>query len=558
MFKSLYFKISLVVLTSFFIISIKDIFLESNIFINLIIMFVLFFINLVYIKFSLKPLKKISDKLNELSNGTTDLTVKFSENSSLETIELSRGLNNFIKQLEQLIAKISNTSEKLADSSINLSSNLNNLIDSKGKKNDIKSLKKSMDNILENVTSQTAYSEEVSSSTTEISSSINSVANMAEKVNEIMQNTVKSAKKGELALKENLDKFKIIENTVGDIENRTNELGTSSKKVYEIVDLINRITDQTNLLALNAAIEAARAGEAGKGFAVVADEVRKLATDSNNATKEIESLVSTILSEVNNVIQVTQNGSREIKEGIALTEATNTTILEVIKNVNSTSSKVEEISSAMIDQKDAIEEITNATSESAHKNIEINDATIEQSNSTRIMEDLIKKSVTYSSTVSEVASALKNITSNFKINPDVKIESNKIVEWNKTYSVLVEAFDKEHIRLFDLINELNDTMLKGRSKDNIIKVIDALAEYTVEHFANEEEPLKETNYSEYKEHKQAHEKFVNKVIEFRNKVESGEAMLSIEIIEFLKDWLLNHIGVYDKKYSKHLNKNGIK
>jgi hemerythrin-like metal-binding protein len=535
----------------------KNIFMAPSIIIDMILFIILAVINIFYIKLKFDRLNSINKQIQELANGGGDLTLQFEEKGQDEISNLGKNLNLFIRELEQLIAKIILTSDKLADSSIHLSTNLDNLIDSRGKGNDLASLKFSMDNILENVTSQTAYSEEISSTTTQISSSIASVADMANNVNNLMSNTVKSAKKGEVALKENLDKFKIIEGTVGDIEKRSSELGLSSKKVYEIIDLINKITEQTNLLALNAAIEAARAGEAGKGFAVVADEVRKLANDSNSATKEIENLVTTILSEVDEVIKVTKEGSKEIKEGMQLTEETNKQILEVIKNVNETSTKVEEISRAMNDQTYAIGEITNATSESANKNIEINELTISQSEATEKMEVLLKESVNYSSSVSEVASALNNLTNTFKINKNVKINSNKIVEWNKSYSVSVKDLDKEHMYLFDLINNLNDAMLQGKSKENLLKIIDALADYTVGHFSHEEKLFKQTNYPEFNEHKIAHETFVNKVKEFRNKVNSGEAMVSIEIINFLKDWLINHIGIFDKKYAEHMNKNGI-
>ena len=557
MLKNLVRQFSALILLSLGIFVLKNSFFEPNLMIDMVLFVVLAATNIFYVRIKINKLNAINRQLRELSNGGGDLTLKFDEKGQDEISNLGKNLNTFVRELEQLIAKIILTSDKLADSSIHLSTNLNNLIDSKGKGNDLASLKFSMDNILENVTSQTAYSEEISSTTTEISSSIASVADMANNVNNLMNDTVKSAKKGEVSLKENLDKFRIIEGTVGDIEKRSSELGISSKKVYEIVDLINKITEQTNLLALNAAIEAARAGEAGKGFAVVADEVRKLANDSNSATKEIEELVTTILSEVDEVIKVTKEGSKEIKEGMLLTEETNRQILEVINNVNQTSTKVEEISRAMNDQTYAIGEITNATSESANKNIEINELTISQSEATEKMEVLLKESMNYSSSVSEVASALNNLTNTFKIDKNVKIHSNKIVEWNKSYSVSVRDLDKEHMYLFDLINNLNDAMLQGKSKENLLKIIDALADYTVGHFAHEEKLFKKTNYPEFSEHKIAHETFVNKVKEFRDKVNSGEAMVSIEIINFLKDWLINHIGIFDKKYGGHMNKNGI-
>ena len=158
------------------------------------------------------------------------------------------------------------------------------------------------------VTAQTAQTEEIFASLTEITDMINKTSENIDFTRSISKETTELAKIGGEKVSDSLKEMIEIRTTVKNIETKAHNLGESSTKVGQIVKIINGISEQTNLLALNAAIEAARAGEAGKGFAVVADEVRKLAENSKTSTFEISNLVNSIQTEVFQVIEAVNYG----------------------------------------------------------------------------------------------------------------------------------------------------------------------------------------------------------------------------------------------------------
>jgi hemerythrin len=133
-----------------------------------------------------------------------------------------------------------------------------------------------------------------------------------------------------------------------------------------------------------------------------------------------------------------------------------------------------------------------------------------------------------------------------------------LMAWKEDYSVKIQTIDKQHQRLFDLINALYDASRAGKGRDVLGGVTDELIRYTQTHFRQEEEFLKSTNYSDFPAHKVQHEKFVAKVVEFRQKLASGQVVVSADILWFLRDWLTGHIMQTDKKYSTHLVSKGIR
>ena len=133
----------------------------------------------------------------------------------------------------------------------------------------------------------------------------------------------------------------------------------------------------------------------------------------------------------------------------------------------------------------------------------------------------------------------------------------RLINWEEKYSVKIKDIDDQHSKLIDLINQLHEAMKEAKGKEVVGGIISELVSYTKHHFSAEEKLMKENSYPEYAKHKTEHDNLTNKVVEFQNSYKSGKAPLSMDLMQFLKDWLVNHIMKVDKEYSGFLNSKGI-
>ena len=166
------------------------------------------------------------------------------------------------------------------------------------------------------------------------------------------------AHKGGDAVRRTIEGMNTIRETIQETSKRIKRLGESSQEIGNIVELINDIADQTNILALNAAIQASMAGEAGRGFAVVADEVQRLAERSANATKQIEFLVRTIQTDTNEAIVSMERSTTDVVGGALLAENAGAALEEIEQVSNQIASLVQNISSSAREQGKAASAVT--------------------------------------------------------------------------------------------------------------------------------------------------------------------------------------------------------
>lgn len=132
-----------------------------------------------------------------------------------------------------------------------------------------------------------------------------------------------------------------------------------------------------------------------------------------------------------------------------------------------------------------------------------------------------------------------------------------IITWSDELSVGVHAFDDQHKHMVSLINELHDAMSTGKGSTVLGRILSELADYTVYHFRAEETVFEEHEYPGFASHRNSHDELTRQVLDFKNQFEAGEAVLSMEIMKFLTDWLTNHILGADKAYTAYLNGKGV-
>ncbi|HEY4786613.1 MAG TPA: bacteriohemerythrin [Bacteroidales bacterium] len=132
------------------------------------------------------------------------------------------------------------------------------------------------------------------------------------------------------------------------------------------------------------------------------------------------------------------------------------------------------------------------------------------------------------------------------------------INWNDNLSVKIDSIDQQHKKLIELVNTFYDNINLGTSKEKMMKLIKGLKEYTVFHFSTEERYMKQFNYPAYLGHKAEHDKFIETVINYEERYKSGKLLVTIEVTNFIKDWITSHIMGTDQKYSDFLIRNGVR
>ena len=283
------------------------------------------------------PVRRVSAAMN-----SADLNLQFHSTSRDEIGDLTNAFDQFVASIRETLIHVAEATNALAGASTQISS--------------------STEEMAAGAHEQSSQTGEVASAVEEMTKTIIENARNATSAADTARHARHAAEQGGTVVKETVDGMRAIAEVVRTSASTVQELGTSSDQIGEIIGVINDIADQTNLLALNAAIEAARAGEQGRGFAVVADEVRKLAERTTKATKEIAAMIKKIQADTGGAVAAMERGTRQVDDGIQLADRAGKALEEIV----SVSQKVTD----MVTQIAAASEEQSTTSEMISKNVE--------------------------------------------------------------------------------------------------------------------------------------------------------------------------------------------
>jgi methyl-accepting chemotaxis protein len=342
---------------------------------------------------------------------------------------------------------------------------------------------------------------------------------------------------------------------------KVDALGKAAAEISKITQTITEISSQTNLLALNATIEAARAGEAGKGFAVVANEIKELAKQTAAATGEIRTSIESIQESTDETVS-------EIRQITEVINKVDTIVADIAISVQEQSATINEISENIMQAAQGIGEVNGNVAQSSTVASEVAQDIAKVSQTAAELAESGSDVENSALDIEKIADYLKSLSTQFKIDRAYMVSAtakenstsrvSDLMRWDSSLQLGISQIDDQHEQLVIMINDLHRAMKLRQTMAVTGGILDRLVSYTVMHFGVEEKLFQKHGYPDADQHKKVHETLIAKVIDFKTKVDEGDGTISMELMDFLKDWLVSHIKGTDKKYVPFLKQHGVK
>ena len=328
-----------------------------------------------------RPLNRVISAIEDLAGGEGDLTLRVNVDSKDELGHLSTSLNQFLEKLHDLIRRAATTSSQVREAS-------NQMLQLNSQSQEM-------------IGSQHSSTDMVATAINEMAATVQEVAQSASSAADEARQADADARTGSERVNSSLISIRDLAQDVGRAAEVIHKLETEAEGVGSVLDVIRGIAEQTNLLALNAAIEAARAGEQGRGFAVVADEVRTLASRTQQSTTEIQGMIEKLQCGARNAVSVMDAGREKAQASVERAESAGSSLIEITKAVASISSMNTQIASAAEEQSVVTAEI----------NRNITEISVISDRNSQVSSEAAQASTV----LSEYAGELDRIVQNFKI-----------------------------------------------------------------------------------------------------------------------------------------------
>ena len=323
--------------------------------ISIAVLIVAIIIVYMYMGFVLRPLGRAVDNLREISEGNLSLNIDVESKDEIGALQ--QGMQTTIVKLRDIVSQTISMTEQLGVAS--------------------QSIGNSASQTRDGVYKEQAELSQLTTAITEMTATVQEVANNANVAASSTEQSDGEAREGQHLVQQTITSIQSLASEIENASQVVSQLEDDSNKIGEILDVIRGIAEQTNLLALNAAIEAARAGEQGRGFAVVADEVRSLASRTQQSTQEIQDMIESLQNKSQNASQVMQTSQGKVQESVSLAAKSGDSLNTITEAVANISDMNIQIATAAEQQASVSEEINrnavniNSISESSAKGMDV-------------------------------------------------------------------------------------------------------------------------------------------------------------------------------------------
>lgn len=352
-------------------------------------------------------IKLLEDGATKVANG--DLNVQLQLNTNDEMKKVETAFNSMTTQLKELVQEITISAEYVASSSEQLNASSQEATAS------VENVTNSVSDMMSKTNLQEISLRESAQAMEEMVIGIERIAANSVRISALTNETTDFANTGNETVEKALQQMNKIKDTVQESSEKINELNKQSAEIDSIVNVITAIADQTNLLALNAAIEAARAGEQGKGFAVVADEVRKLAEESRCSAAKIAELIGTIQKETINSVQNMHLVTDNVEIGIKVTEESAYEFNHILTRMQELNPQMEDISATATEFSSQAEQVASAMEMLLEMAKQTNETTQGITASSQEQLTIMEEVSSATNTLAEMADSLQNLVLKFKL-----------------------------------------------------------------------------------------------------------------------------------------------